>query len=160
MLVSAAIAQIRERINDEYDTGYTDSVLLDYINDAVKYLASALINRNDPILVAEMTVSSSATSVPHNFVRLCGGFPVMRKGNKFYLTESNTSSVKIKYFYMPTDLTAVTQSMPFDDDEYCMVIIKLASIYAINQHEFNINQDEALRTQAEQIIVQALGAIT
>lgn len=160
MLVSEAIAQIRERINDEYDTGYTDSVLIDYINDAVKYLASALINRNDPLLVDEITVSSATPrDIPKNFVRTAGGFPVMRKGNRFYITDG-TSTVTVKYFYMPQDITSTAQSLPFTDDVYCMVIIKLAAIYAINQHEFNINQDEGLRTQAEQIIVQALGAIT
>jgi hypothetical protein len=61
---------------------------------------------------------------------------------------------------MPDDVTAASQSLPFDDDAYCMIIVKLASIYAINQHEFNINQDEALRSQTEQLINQALGAVT
>ena len=159
MLVSEAIQQIRERVNDEYDTGYTDTVLIDYINDAVKYLSAALINRNDPILTELMDVGVTLPSnVPKNFVRTAGGFPIMRRGNKFYITDGSPI-VTIKYFYMPEDLTSVTQSLPFDDDAYCMVIVKLATIYAINQHEFNINQDEALRSQTEQLINQALGVV-
>jgi hypothetical protein len=158
MLVSKAISQIRERVNDEYDTGFTDTVLIDYINDAIKYLSAALINRNDPILAKTVNVTSSSNSVPKNFVRTAGGFPVMRRGNKFYITDGS-SMVTIKYFYMPDDVTAASQSLPFEDDAYCMIIVKLASIYAINQHEFNINQDEALRSQTEQLINQALGAV-
>ena len=161
MLVSKAIAQIRERINDEFDTGYTDSVLIDYINDAVKYLSSALIQRNDPILVDEVDVGQNIpVDIPKNFVRTAGGFPVMRKRGKFYITDGSPV-VTVKYFFIPDEVIATTDSLPFEgDDVYQTLIVKLASIYAINQHEYDINQDEALKSQLEQLLIQALGAVT
>ena len=160
MLVSKAIEIIRRRINDEYDTGYTDEDLINYINDAVKYLSSALISRNDPILVDEIDVGSSIpVDIPDNFVRTAGGFPVMRKRGKFYITDGSPV-VTVKYFYIPHDITSVTESLPFTEEMYHMVIINLACVYALNRHEFDVQQDEALRGQLEQLLTQALGAIT
>ena len=37
MLVSEAIEKIRRRINDEFDTGYNDEVLINYINHDKEY---------------------------------------------------------------------------------------------------------------------------
>lgn len=159
MLVSEAITQIRERINDEFSTGYTDTVLIDYINDAIKYLSSALITRNDPILVDEVDVGENIpVDIPKNFVRTAGGFPIMRRQGKFFITDGSPV-VTVKYFYIPEDVTKTTDSLPFEDDFYNMVIIRLATIYASNQHEFDIQQDEALKGQIEQLITSALGAV-
>lgn len=160
MLVSEAIQRIRGRINDEFDTGYIDDVLMNYINDSVKYLSHALIVRNDPILVETLVVTADGENdVPANFVRFAGGYPVMRKGQKFYMLD-NSAQVTTKYFYIPSEVTSTSDKMPFEEnDTYQAIIINMASIYALNQHEFNIDRDTALKQELEQIITQALGAV-
>ena len=160
MLVSEAIQRIRGRINDEFDTGYLDDVLMNYINDSVKYLSHALIVRNDPILVETLVVTADGENdVPANFVRFAGGYPVMRKGQKFYMLD-NSAQVTTKYFYIPSEVTSTSDKMPFEEnDTYQAIIINMASIYALNQHEFNIDRDTALKQELEQIITQALGAV-
>ena len=160
MLVSEAIQRIRGRINDEFDTGYLDDVLMNYINDSVKYLSHALIVRNDPILVETLVVTADGENdVPANFVRFAGGYPVMRKGQKFYMRD-NSAQVTTKYFYIPSEVTSTSDKMPFEEnDTYQAIIINIASIYALNQHEFNVDRDTALKQELEQIITQALGAV-
>lgn len=160
MLVSEAIQRIRGRINDEFDTGYLDDVLMNYINDSVKYLSHALIVRNDPILVETLVVTADGENdVPANFVRFAGGYPVMRKGQKFYMLD-NSAQVTTKYFYIPSEVTSTSDKMPFEEnDTYQAIIINMASIYALNQHEFNVDRDTALKQELEQIITQALGAV-
>lgn len=159
MLVSEAIERIRRRINDEYDTGYSDEVLINYINDSIKYLCHALITRNDPLLVDTMEIKANEINlVPANFTRFAGGYPVKRMGNRFYLTDGS-DYLTAKYFFIPAELTAVTDDLPFDNDTYHALIINLSCIYALNQHEFNVERDTAMKQEMEQLITQALGEV-
>lgn len=159
MIVKEAIELIRGRINDEFDTGYTDERLINYLNDAVKYLSSAIIARHDPMLTKELLVEATGTDVPFNFIRFAGGFPIKRIGNKFYIADSS-KCVASKYFFMPSDLKDVEDEMPFNTHEvYNTVVVNLACLYALNQHEFNISQDSALKQQFDSLLTEALGAI-
>lgn len=160
MLVSEAIQKIRNRINDEFDTGYLDDVMMNYINDSVKYLAHALIVRNDPILVETLVLTpESSNEVPANFVRFAGGYPIMRKGSRLYIVDGS-SKVTAKYFFIPSEVSSVEDKMPFEDnDTYQTIIVNMASIYALNQHEYNVDRDTGLKQELEQIITQALGTV-
>lgn len=159
MLVKEAVALIRERINDQFDTGYSDDIIVNYINDAVKYLGGALIARNDPILTQKIAVTSLTRSpVPKNFVRLAGGFPVKREGTEFKITDGS-SLVEIKFFFMPVNVD-IESVMPFwNNDTYDMIVVDMACIYALNQHEYDVQQDTNLRQQLDAIIQAALGAV-
>ena len=161
MLVSEAIEKIRRRINDELDTGYTDEVLINYINDAKEYLSHALITKLNPELTKNIVIDSAiVNTVPRNFVKFAGGFPVRRQGNLFHITNPSLSTVVVKYFFVPDDVTSPADNMPFNDnDKYNMVIINMASIYALNQHEFNIQQDNLLVEQLNQLISETLGVV-
>ena len=161
MLVSEAMKRIRYRINDDYNTGYLDDVLINYINDSIKYLSHALIARNDPILINELRVSKNIENkVPDNFVRFAGGFPVVKKGKRFFLADDESDYVNTKYFSIPRQVTSDSDELPFDcNDTYHAIIIDLAVIYALNQHEFNVERDTAMRQELEQIVTQALGAV-
>lgn len=161
MLVSEAIERIRAKINDNYDTGYTDDLLIQYLNNALTYLVSALINRKDPSITDYMTVDglSEDNPVPKNFAKFAGNFPVMIKGRNFHIVD-NSVLCTVRFFFYPDRITSVTEELPFKNKEYLQdLLINIASVYALNQHEFNVQQDEALRSQIEQLIVQALGAV-
>ena len=161
MLVSEAMKRIRYRINDDSNTGYLDDVLINYINDSIKYLSHALIARNDPILINELRVSKNIENkVPDNFVRFAGGFPVVKKGKRFFLADDESDSVNTKYFSIPCEVASDSDELPFEgNDTYHAIIIDLAVIYALNQHEFNVERDTAMRQELEQIVTQALGAV-
>ena len=161
MLVSEAIKRIRYRINDDSETGYVDDVLINYINDSIKYLSHALIARNDPILINELRVSKNIENkVPDNFVRFAGGFPVVKKGKRFFLADDESDYVNTKYFSIPREVASDSDELPFEgNDTYHAIIIHLAVIYALNQHEFNVERATAMRQELEQIVTQALGAV-
>lgn len=161
MLVSEAIQRIRMKINDNYDTGYSDALIINYLNMALSYIVSAMINRSDPSVTDYMDVSgiSEDNPVPRNFARFAGNFPVMIKGNNFYVIDGSPM-VTVRFFYYPDSITTVSENLPFGDRDYLQdLIINVASIYALNQHEFNVQQDEALKGQIEQLVVEALGAV-
>ena len=161
MLVSEAIKTVRRRVNDEYDSGYSDEDIIGYLNDAIKYLASAMIVRCDPVLIKEYDISgtSSNNPVPKNFARFAGGYPVRRNGSNFLVTDGSPI-VTTKYFYYPDNVTDLTDELPFSDSNMLLtVIINLTCIYALNKHEFNVQQDEVLRNQLEDLINTALGAV-
>lgn len=160
MLVRDAINIIRGRINDEFDTGYEPGVLINYINDAIKYLSHALIARNEPVLVKWMELDSSKENfVPNGFVRFAGGYPIRRLGDRFYVIDEKTT-INAKYFCLPDEVKAEDDEMPFaNNDTYRAIICNLAAIYALNQHEFNVERDTAMRQELEQIIIQSLGTV-
>ena len=159
MKVSEAITKIQKRINDNYDSGYPDEVIINYINDAIKYLANALITRNDPVLIKMIDIyAGQVNTVPKNFVRFAGGLPVKRVGNEFVLLSGDY--IHAKYFYVPDEMANAEDVLPFENnDTFNAIIINLASIYALNQHEFNVERDTVLRQELEQIVTQALGAV-
>ena len=159
MLVSEAMKRIRYRINDDSKTGYLDDVLINYINDSIKYLSHALIARNDPILINELRVSKNIENkVPDNFVRFAGGFPVVKKGKRFFLADDESDYVNTKYFSIPREVASDSDELPFEgNDTYHSIIIDLAVIYALNQHEWNVERDTAMRQELEQIVTQGLG---
>lgn len=159
MLVSEAISLLKERINDNFDTGFKDETLISYINDAITYLSSALISRNDPLLVREVYVDYKGIDTPKNFVRFAGSYPIRVTGNKMLLLTPRIG-LYARYFYMPDMVEEETDELPFkDNDTYDMLIIRLACIYALNQHEYNVQQDEALRNEIDGLISTALGAV-
>ena len=161
MLVSEAMKRIRYRINDDSKTGYLDDVLINYINDSIKYLSHALIARHDPTLTNESRVSKNIENkVPDNFVRFAGGFPVIKKGKRFFLADDESDYVNTKYFSIPREVASGGDELPVEgNDTYHAIIIDLAVIYALNQHEFNVERDTAMRQELEQIVTQALGAV-
>ena len=127
--------------------------------EKIKYLANALITRNDPVLVKMIDIySGQVNPVPKNFVRFAGGLPVKRIGNEFILLSGDF--IHAKYFYIPDEVANLDDVLPFENnDTYNAIIINLASIYALNQHEFNVERDTVLRQELEQIVTQALGAV-
>ena len=95
-----------------------------------------------------------------NFVRFAGGFPVVKKGKRFFLADDESDYVNTKYFSIPREVASDSDELPFEgNDTYHAIIIDLAVIYALNQHEFNVERDTAMRQELEQIVTQALGAV-
>lgn len=155
MKVSDAIKSLRERTNDAQTIGYSEEVLLGYVNDAINFLSSVLIDRYDPIITKYLTVEADKINpVPKNFIKTAGGFPVRKSGDSFEIID-DSQTVKIKYFYTAENVT-VDDDIPFKHDLYDMIVVRLAAVYALNQYEFDTQQDQALIDRLNEVITSAL----
>lgn len=141
MLVSEAILDIRDKVNDKDVIEYTDEELLTNLKEAIQYVGAFLVTAKSPLTVDEFVAEEEEFKVPKNFASTAGVYPIKITGNKGVLLDE--PPMKIRYFSTYGDLR-YEDDMPYNHAGLWQIIIKLASIYALNRNEFNIQQDKAL----------------
>ena len=157
MNVTAALADIRNKIHDKDTIEMTDEELLICLNEAIQYVSSYLAGANSPVAVADITLSAEETTLPQNFVKTAGTYPVKITGNSMkWLGYEAGQTMKLRYFFTPAAVVA-TDNMPFFHDALNQITIKLAAIYAGNQLEAEISQDKALLDEVNMLLAQAAG---
>lgn len=143
MLVSDLLTLIRYRINDTTsvttDREFADTELLEYLNNAYTYLSHFLIGRKDPEMITSASVADTG-SVPSNFHSFVGEVPAWIDGGVFH---TYGSTVTLRYYATKALATATTDTVPFMDSR-ASVLAQLASIYALNRLEYNVDMDKAL----------------
>lgn len=161
MKVLNAIDMLRKRVNDEYESGYSDDVLLGYLNDALGYLGSALISVLNPSMIKEIVIDESENPaelttnlIPKNFVKTAGNYPIRITGSTFEIMDGS-KQIRIRYFATFDNVTN-EDDFPFKNALYDTVVIKLACIYALNQHEFDTAQDQVLAEKLNAVILDML----
>ena len=158
MNVSEALADIRFKIHDTDIIEMTDEELLICLNEAIQYVASYLIAANSPAIVADMVVTAEETTLPANFVKTAGVFPIKVTGNTMlWLDYEEGQTMKVRYFASCAPVSE-TDAMPFDHDALNQITVRLAAIYAGNQLEAEIAQDKALLDEINMAIAQAAGS--
>ena len=64
MNVTAAIADIRNKIHDKDTIEMTTEELLICLNEAIQYVSSYLAGTNSPAVVADITLTAEETALP------------------------------------------------------------------------------------------------
>lgn len=154
MNVEAAVNEVRNKINDRDAIGLDDEELLSYLNEAVQFVCTYLAGANSPLLVCEDIIESTPYTLPSNFVKFAGYFPVKMTGRT--LDVFDNLPLKIRYFCTYENLE-MSSEMPFDNDSLNQVAIKLAGIYANAQQQFDITQDKGLLDEIVKGIAAAVG---
>lgn len=158
MLVSDAITDIRNKIDDTAADGdFSDSELISFLNEAITYISSYLITASNPLATKKTTVTAEALTVPSDFVKMAGTFPLRIVGNAFEFIDSTTTSVTIKYFANVPSVSKTTDSMPLSNGTFNIVAIRIAVNLALNQMKYNITQDQAITTELTNIINSSFG---
>lgn len=159
MYVTEALQDLRFKIHDKDVIEMTDDELVNCLNEAIQYVASYLVGQNSPVMVDDVVVSSEEITLPENFVKTAGVFPVKITGNKLkWLDYEEGESVKIRYFYTCPAVTA-NDKMPFPHDALNQITIKLAAIYCGNQLESDVAQDKALLDEVNAMLAQTIGGV-
>lgn len=140
-IINDLVARVRILINDQNKLEYSDPELIGYINDAIGYLSTYLISAKDPEMVSEINVAEGGI-VPTNFCSFSGSYPVYIVDNTFKLYDP-TTPFTARYFASKQTTNTRNSTFPFKDI-YIPVVIRLASIYALNRNEFNITQDNTI----------------
>lgn len=156
MLVSEAIQDIRNRINDREGVGdFENDQLISFINQAITYLGGYFTTAGNPVQTKTVTVSEGAT-VPTDFIKTAGTFPMKITGNVINLFNPK-KDLKFKYFYENAKVAALTDNLPYGDANSALVIVLLAVIFALNQQRFDIQQDNAIQAKLMDVLNQAYG---
>lgn len=147
ILVSEAILDIRDKVNDKDMVEYTDSELLTNINEAVQYIGTYLVGVKSPLAVNEMVINDESFIIPNNYTLPAGQYPIKVTGNIGKLLDE--PPLKFRYFSTCKKLD-FDDELPYNHEGIWQIMIKLASIYALNRNEFNIQQDKALLDEINQ----------
>ena len=104
-----------------------------------------------------MTVSTETASLPDNFVKTAGMYPIKVTGNTLkWLDYEPGKTLKLRYFASCTPVTA-TGVMPFTQAALHQIIIKVAAIYAGNELEADITQDKVLSDEESAALARVIG---
>lgn len=106
-------------------------------------------------MVHEEMLTSQTTVLPENFLKTCGTFPIKITGNTIELLDE--PPLKIRYTAGISRVSYV-DDMPFTHEALNQFIVKLATIYALNQEELDVSQDKALLGELQASIASAIGA--
>jgi len=155
MLVSEALTEIRNKINDRDEIGLDTSELLSYLNESVQYIAGLMIKFGCPELVTEIVATTDSITLPSNFAKFCGNYPIKRTGLTIQLLED--PPMKIRYF-ASCSLLGESDTMPFNHLALNQLAIKSACILANAQERLDIGQDTTLNQEIMQAIAGSMGA--
>lgn len=155
MNVSEALIDIRHKINDRDEVGLSNEEILAYFNEAIQFIAQYLAGINSPILLQDMTISSaSGVTLPENFIKMAGIFPVKVTGRT--AKPIGTPPVTIRMF-VGFGRADMNEDVPIANEALIRVAIRLAAIYANNQQELDVTQDKVLLADLQNAIVAAVG---
>lgn len=155
MKVSTAIARIKAAGHDISDE-YTNERCLEFINTALQQTSSLLIAAKYPTLVLETTLHNGDT-VPQNYMQAAGYYPLRMTNNKVELIdEEDTDGVRFRYWATPEALTETDTDLPYPHDAINEVIVKAATIIALNENEYDVTTDNSILSALQEAIASAM----
>lgn len=159
MDISEALQDLRFKIHDKDVIEMTDDELITCLNEAIQYVASYLVGQNSPVMVKNIVIDTEEYTLPENFIKTAGMFPIKITGNKLkWLDYEPGESLTVRYFSTCPAVT-VNDEMPFAHDALNQITIKLAAIYCGNQLESDIGQDKALLDEVNAMLAQTIGGV-
>ncbi|MBR1494258.1 MAG: hypothetical protein IJ601_04335 [Acidaminococcaceae bacterium] len=154
MIVSEALIEIRNKINDRDEVGLSNEELLAYFNEAIQFISQYLTAADSPILIQEITVSTAGIPLPENFIKTAGIYPVKITGNTIQSMDETATTIRCYIGFGRADMN---EEVPLHNEALTRVAIRLATIYANNQQELDITQDEKLLAEFQSAILSAIG---
>jgi len=161
MTVEEFLNQVRYQINDTDKAEYSDTELINYVNDALRFISNELIRLSSPILLKYTTLSltDGAADLPSDFVReegvldsqgnLLKSYPAIKPadqygykiiGDKIY---SNNTSLDLFYYALFPFVASLDDEIPVP--AYMVNLLKEIVIFlALNRNEFSLNVEQEL----------------
>lgn len=156
MKVKTAIDQFRLILHDLYGNyEYDNYHCLMRLNSAAQYTSSLLVQLNSPLVIKEEEFESGG-SLPGNFLKTCGVYPLKRTGNTVSFLDGQERMV-IRYFVSVPKIEEDTEDMPFEHDAINDFVVRTAAKYALNRNEFDISQDQNLLNELQNSMAEAMG---
>ena len=158
MLLTTAIKRIKSAGHDISDE-YTNEDCISFLNTAIQRVYGLMVGFGHPPIVKEMDLHED-DSLPHNYMKACGTYPMRITNNIVHLLENDGSYIRFRYFANPEMLNETDEELPFNHDAINEIIMKVAINIALNENEYDISQDTALLQDLQQAIAAGMGAGT
>ncbi len=155
MFVESAIARLKAAghdISDEYST----EDCIGFLNTAVQEICHQLIAGKSPQMVKEITLHDSE-SLPTDYIVSCGNYPIKTTGQTVAFVDPSIDALRFRYFATKPQIVDVTGDMPFTHEALNDIAVRLATILALNQNEYDVSQDKALLDEVRQAVAQGMG---
>lgn len=155
MQVEKAIARLKAAghdISDEYST----EDCIGFLNTAVQEICHQLTAGKSPQMVKEITLHDSE-SLPPDYIISCGNYPIKVTGQSVMFTDPDIDALRFRYFATKPQILDATGDMPFIHEVLNDIAVRLATILALNQNEYDITQDKALLDEVRQAVAQGMG---
>lgn len=155
MQVEEAIAKLKAAGHDISDEYSTDDCL-GFLNTAVQEICHQLATGKSPQMVKEITLHDSE-SLPMDYIISCGNYPIKTTGQTVTFVDPSIDTLRFRYFATKPQIAGAIGDMPFTHEILNDIAVRLATILALNQNEYDISQDKALLDELRQIVAQGMG---
>lgn len=153
MLIETAISRIKAAGHDISDE-YSNERCLEFLNTALQQISSLLIAAQYPAMVKEMSVRDG-DSLPQNYMKAAGSYPIRMTDGKAAIVDGS-EVVRFRYWATPDLLTTETKELPYPHDAINDLVVKAATILALNENEYEVSQDSNMLTALQSAISSAM----
>lgn len=154
MRVEDAVARLKAATHDISDE-YTTDECLGFLNTAIQQVCYQLIAGRSPQMVKQVTVHN-LEFLPADFVRAAGTYPVKLTGQIIEFLDEDMAELNVRYFATKEHLEGMTGDMPFIHEEINDIVVKVATLIALNQNEYDVTQDKAILDELRQVIAAGI----
>jgi hypothetical protein len=156
MKVQTAIDQFRLILHDLYGNyEYDNYHCLMRLNSAAQLTCNLLVQINSPLVIKEEEFENGGT-LPGNFLKTCGTYPIRRTGGVVKFLD-DVDKMVIRYFVTVPKIEDVDGDMPFEHDTLNDFVVRTACKLALNRNEFDISQDQSILTELQNSAAEAMG---
>ena len=141
MTVQEALRRMRASVHD-VAMEFPDTELLRFLNTGIADVAARYIAADSPDFVRTVVVRDG-DGVPDGFVRTAGLFPVRIQEGRFFLTDPS-DGVSVRCFCLPPAALLSDDRMPLRTEQMQELAVRSAVLLVLNEHEFDVTQDNAL----------------
>jgi len=115
--VNDVLIRVRRKVGDMQKIKYSDSDLIDVVNDSIEMLSMELIDQEEPDMIQSFTLSgTTAYPRPDNFVKFVGNYPVWdNTATTFkHLDSEYSDSMLVRYYALKNSVSTIDDTIPFN----------------------------------------------
>ena len=157
MNVQQAITRIKAATHDISDE-YSNERCIEFLNTATQGIGGMLVAAKWPPMVREMQLHDG-DSLPENYMHTCGTYPIRITAGAVTFLDNQYEVLRYRYYANPQFIELESDNMPFDGYPAIQeIVVKSAIILALNENEYDVSQDTAIRQELMQAIAGGMGA--
>lgn len=157
MKLITAINRIRAGAHD-ISSEYSRDDLINFLNTVTQQAAAMMVAGGYHELIREITLHNGDFA-PTNMMKTCGTYPIKITAGQISFLDPTETTIQYRYFVTPDNIpldATDNYELFFSNDAVNEAIIRQATILALNQNEYNVQQDTSLYGAFQQAITAAM----